>query len=223
MDEPPGLLAAPARLIQFVFPHWHWQHADAVLQQRLGLSEARAPANRALGLIAEMDGSRHLWELGANVVGVSLDFAAHADEELARLAASIIDDDLGAHVSSRTLAADDGRSHYGFVHAGGAAFGAGDKATLALLVIGAAVWKPALECMSFGAAERKFDHRSVCQKRIEFACRLERVQIIAAADVCVADENLRHRPAAIRLRRHRRLGAAVAVNADFLKRSRLVA
>src|SRR3984957_10247208 len=141
-----------------------------------------------------MDRSRHLRELGADVVGVGLDFAAHADEELARLAASIIGYDLGGHGRSRTLAADDRRSHYGFVDAGGAAFGAGDKATLALLVIGGAVRKPALECMSFGATERIFDHRSVCQKRIEFACRLERVQFIATAAVCAADENLRHRP-----------------------------
>ena len=39
-----------------------------------------------------MDRSCHLRELGADVVGVGLDFAAHADEELARLAASIIGD-----------------------------------------------------------------------------------------------------------------------------------
>src|ERR1700729_2528012 len=170
-----------------------------------------------------MDGSRYLRELDADVDGVGLDFAAHADEELARLAVSIIDEDLWSPDRSRTLAADDRRSHYGFVHAGGAAFGAGDKATLALVVIGGAVRKPALERMSLGAAERIFDHRSVCQKRIEFACRLELVQIIAAADMCVANENLRNRPAPVGLRRHRRLRGAVPVNADFLKRSRLIA
>src|ERR1700729_2687887 len=106
---------APARLIELVFQHWQRQHADAVLQQRLGLRETRAPAYRALRLIAEMDGSRHLRELGADVVGVGLDFASHAEEELARLATSIVDDDLRSHDRSRTLAADNGRSHYGFV------------------------------------------------------------------------------------------------------------
>ena len=50
---------------------------------------------------------------------------------------------------------------------------------------------------------------------------VERVQIVATADVGVADENLRHRPAAVRLRRHRRLRGAVAINADFLERGRL--
>ena len=98
--------------------------------------------------------------------------------------------------------------------------GADDEAALALLVISGAVGKPALERMSFGAGERVFDHRSACQKGIQLASRIKLVQIIGAADMGVANENLRHRPAAVRLRRHCRL-AAVAVHADFLEGSRL--
>src|ERR1700728_2053552 len=105
-----------------------------------------------------MNGSRHLRELGADVVGVGLDFATHADQELARLTAPIVDDYRGAFVDSGTLAADDGRGHDSLLDAGRAAFGADDKAALALLVISGAVGKPALERMSFGAAERVFDH-----------------------------------------------------------------
>src|SRR5262249_23864253 len=67
-------------LIQLVLEHRHREHADAILYQRLGLGKARAAANGALRLLAEMHGSRHLWELGADVVGVGLDFATHAEE-----------------------------------------------------------------------------------------------------------------------------------------------
>src|SRR6185437_1132178 len=95
-DDVRGLTALHHVLVKLVLEHRHWQHADPVLDERPGLRGARAAANPALRLLAEVDGSRHLREPGADVVRVGLDFAAHADEEFARPPALVIDGDLPA-------------------------------------------------------------------------------------------------------------------------------
>jgi hypothetical protein len=88
---------------------------------------------------------------------------AHAGEEFARLPAPAVDNNLGTRFARRALAADDGRRHDRLVDLSRVAFGAGDQAALALLLISGAVGEPAFECMPFGAAERVFDHRSARQ------------------------------------------------------------
>jgi hypothetical protein len=212
---------APRRLIDLVLQHREGQHADAVFEQRLGFLEARAAANRTLGLIPEMDGSRHLGKFGADVVGIGLDFPAHMGQKFSRLPAPIVDKNFGDRFGRRTIASDHRRRHDRLVDANGTAFRTYDKPALALFLIGGTVRKPAVECMPIGAAERVFDHRSARQEFIKFACVLERVQIVAASDMRIADENLRHRPAAASFRRHCRLRGPIAIDADFLEDSRL--
>src|SRR5208282_6694528 len=143
------------------------------------------------------------------------DFPAHAGQKFARLAPPIVDEYPRRRLARRTIAADDRRRHDRLVDPGRAAFGACDKPALALLLIRAAVGKPALERMPFGAAERVFDHRSARQQSIELACGLERVQIVTASDVRIADENLWHRRASARLRDHGRPSDAIPIDADF--------
>src|SRR5579864_5317737 len=157
-DDVRGLTALHHVLVKLVLKHRHWQHADPVLDERRGLRGARAAENPALRLLAEVDGSRHLREPGADVVRVGLDFAAHAAEEFARAHMPVIDDNLRGGFDRRPLAADDGRGHDRLVDAGRAAFGASDKAPLALLLVSGAVGKPAVERVSVSAGEGVFDH-----------------------------------------------------------------
>ncbi len=126
----------------------------------LASSRFARPRIATLRLLAEVDRSRHLREFRADIVGVGLDFAAHAAEELARPPMPVIGDNRGSRLGRRPLGPDHRRSHDRLVDTGRAAFGTSDKAPLALLLISPAVREPAIERMPFGAAKRVFDHRS---------------------------------------------------------------
>ena len=55
------------------------------------------------------------------------------------------------------------------------------------------------------------------EQRIELAGALERMQVVAAADMHGADENLRHRHAAIRPLDHLVAPLPIAADVDFVK------
>ena len=95
------------------------------------------------------------------------------------------------------------------------AFRANHEAAPGLAVKTIAVWKPALETMVLIADQRIFDHDSGSQQRIELARLLKGMQIVAAADMGLADENLRHAGAAPGALRHQRLAGAVAIDRNL--------
>ena len=60
------------------------------------------------------------------------------------------------------------------------------------------------------------------QKRIELALAFERVEIVAAADMLVADEDLRHRACAVGLVFHFLAGVGIHEHVDFVERRALL-
>ena len=64
-----------ALLVRLVRQHRHRRDPDAFLQQRLDLGEIGLAADRALRLVAGVDGARDLRERLADVVGARLDLA----------------------------------------------------------------------------------------------------------------------------------------------------
>src|SRR5208337_1084728 len=169
-----------------------------------------------------MDRARERRKPRANVGRVRLDLAAQARDHLAGLTALVVDHDLGGLLDCGALDPHDRRRHDRLVDLGRAAFGTGHQSAFAQLFVSRAVGEPALELMSLGAAERVFDHRSAHKQPIQFARRLEIVEIVASANVLFADEDLRHGRAPASLGRHRHLRDAVAVDADLFERHALL-
>ena len=88
--------------------------------------------------------------------------------------------------------------HNGFIDFHAVANRARDEPAFHLLVVRGAIRKPAFEFMICIADQSIFNHlTSAVQQSIKLAVTLQRVEIIAAAHMRGADENLRHSPAAI--------------------------